>query len=189
MPRFSEGDKNEVDGLHEQVEPLNGDARLIDREPCGAPRCTRCGSSTRPAVPQNAKPIRPYLSRTVADLEAYATWCLCYDKWGAPNGDDDNWVRKYNRDLRGSRAVAQAVPGHVGFYRWLEWVAAEQLHAAQQAARQGRHEDRHHRRYGRRRASGRPTCGGIRSASPRAPRSALRRTCSTSKVRTGASRR
>ena len=32
-------------------------------------------------------------------------------------------------------------------------------------------------------------CGGIRNASPWAPRSALRRTCSTSRVRIGASRR
>ena len=60
---------------------------------------------------------------------------MCYDKWGASNGSDDDWVRKFNR---GSEEVSQLraqYPDTLEFYRWLEWVATEQLHAAQQAAR------------------------------------------------------
>ena len=70
------------------------------------------------------------------EIESYATWCLCYDKWGASNGSDDDWVRKYNRDSEEVAQLRAQYPDTLEFYRWLEWVATEQLHAAQQAARE-----------------------------------------------------
>ena len=76
-----------------------------------------------------------YLAECGDEIESYATWCLCYDKWGAPSDDADNWVRKYNRDSEEVAQLREKFPDTLEFYRWLEWVATDQLHAAQQAAR------------------------------------------------------
>ena len=67
-------------------------------------------------------------------LESYATWCLCYDKWGAPKGDDC-WERTLTKDSDQVRELANRFPDTLEFYRWLEWVAFTQLHDAQVAAR------------------------------------------------------
>ena len=68
-------------------------------------------------------------------MEAYATWCLCYDKWGAPNGEEGNWERKFNRNSPEIANLRKQYPDTLDFYRWLEWIAAEQLSSAQQAAK------------------------------------------------------
>ena len=59
MPEYltlSHEDKAEVDALHEQVESLNDDARLIDRDAMWRVKKHVCGSSTRPAEPRLARP-------------------------------------------------------------------------------------------------------------------------------------
>lgn len=44
-------------------------------------------------------------------------------------------MRKYNRDSEEVAQLREKFPDTLEFYRWLEWVATDQLHAAQQAAR------------------------------------------------------
>ena len=179
-----------MDELHEQVKPLNGNARILDRETMWRTKMQALWIIYKSGLSaQRQAEFDQYLAEVGDEIESYATWCLCYDKWGASNGSDDDWVRKYNRDSEEVAQLRAQYPDTLEFYRWLEWVATEQLHAAQQAAREagmkigivadmavGVH-------------PAVPTCGGTRSVLPRAPRSALRRTCSTSRVRIGVSRR
>lgn len=62
---LSEGDKNAVDGLHADTEPLNGDSQLIDRDAMWRSKMHACGLSSRPAVPPNAKAYSTNSRRTV----------------------------------------------------------------------------------------------------------------------------
>ena len=140
MPEYavlSPEDKAKVDELHEQVKPLNGNARILDRETMWRTKMQALWIFYKSGLSaQRQAEFDQYLAEVGDEIESYATWCLCYDKWGASNGSDDDWVRKYNRD---SEEVAQhraQYPDTLDFFRWLEWVATEQLHAAQQAARE-----------------------------------------------------
>lgn len=129
--------KKQVDELHARVEPLNGDAQVIDRDAMWRAKMHALWiifTSGRTAERQAQ--FKEYLAGCGDELESYATWCLCYDKWGAPNGRPDNWERMFNRDSVEIRELRDRFPDTLEFYRWLEWVATEQLHAAQQAARE-----------------------------------------------------
>ena len=139
MPEYaalSPEDKAKVDALHEQVEPLNGDAQVLDRETMWRTKMQALWIIYKAGLSaQRQAEFDRYLAEVGDEIESYATWCLCYDKWGASNGSDDDWVRKYNRDSEEVAQLRAQYPDTLEFYRWLEWIATEQLHAAQQAAR------------------------------------------------------
>ena len=133
---LSEGDKNAVDGLHADTEPLNGDSQLIDRDAMWRSKMHALWiifKAGRTAERQSV--FYQFKADCGSDLEAYATWCLCYDKWGAPNGEEGNWERKFNRNSPEIANLRKQYPDTLDFYRWLEWIAAEQLSSAQQAAK------------------------------------------------------
>ena len=140
MPEYavlSPEDKAKVDELHEQVKPLNGNARILDRETMWRTKMQALWIIYKSGLSaQRHAEFDQYLAEVGDEIESYATWCLCYDKWGASNGSDDDWVRKYNRDSEEVAQLRAQYPDTLEFYRWLEWVATEQLHAAQQAARE-----------------------------------------------------
>ena len=146
--------------LHEGVEPLNGDTQLLDRDAMWRNKMRALWAifkAGRSAARQAQ--FEAYKASCGEELEAYATWCLCYDKWGAPNGQPDNWEKTYTKNSPEITALRGQYPDTLDFYR---------PSACTRPAR---------------------TCGGTPSASPREPPSARRRTCSTSRGRTGASRR
>ena len=79
---LSEGDKNAVDGLHADTEPLNGDSQLIDRDAMWRSKMHALWiifKAGRTAERQSV--FDQFKADCGSDLEAYATWCLCYDKW------------------------------------------------------------------------------------------------------------
>lgn len=128
--------KQQVDALHADVEPLNGDAQLIDRDAMWRSKMHALWiifKSGRTAERQAA--FDDFKANSGSDLEAYATWCLCYDKWGAPTDDKNGWEQALNRDSQEIANLKNQFPDTLDFYRWLEWVAVEQLAAAQQAAK------------------------------------------------------
>lgn len=139
MPEYltlSHEDRAEVDALHAQVESLNDDARLIDRDAMWRVKKHALWVIYKAGrTKARQAEFDRYLAECGDEIESYATWCLCYDKWGAPSDDADNWVRKYNRDSEEVAQLREKFPDTLEFYRWLEWVATDQLHAAQQAAR------------------------------------------------------
>ena len=139
MPEYltlSHEDRAEVDALHEQVESLNDDARLIDRDAMWRVKKHALWVIYKAGrTKARQAEFDRYLAECGDEIESYATWCLCYDKWGAPSDNADNWVRKYNRDSEEVAQLREKFPDTLEFYRWLEWVATDQLHAAQQAAR------------------------------------------------------
>ena len=181
---LSEGDKNAVDGLHADTEPLNGDSQLIDRDAMWRSKMHAL------AVPPNAKAYstnsrrtavptwrrmprgacattsggRPTARRATGNASSIATprkspICASSTRtlWTSTagwNGLPPSSCPPPNRQPRTPACISASCP---------IWPSACTPPAL--------------------------TCGGIPSASPREPRSAHRRTCSTSKARTGASRR
>ncbi|MBT1160536.1 4-alpha-glucanotransferase [Bifidobacterium sp. SO1] len=134
--RLSETVAAQVRELHAQVEPLNGDSQLIDRDAMWRAKMGalwlifKAGRNAERQAEFDA-----YKQEQGGELESYATWCLCYDKWGAPSADPDNWERKFTKDSPEIKALREQYPDTLDFYRWLEWIAVGQLEAAQEAAR------------------------------------------------------
>ncbi|RSX54988.1 4-alpha-glucanotransferase [Bifidobacterium dolichotidis] len=124
--------------LHDSVAALNNNAEHIDRDTMWRAKMEALWmiykDTQRTAERQAA--FDAFKQDCGQELEAYATWCLCYDKWGAPEDDPGNWERKYTKDSPEIAYVRDRFPETLEFYRWLEWIAIEQLQAAQQAARQ-----------------------------------------------------
>ena len=133
---LDDASRAQVDELHDQAEPLNGDAQLIDRDAMWRVKMRalwlifKAGrDDARQAVFERFK------QDAGADLDAYASWCLCYDKWGAPTDDANGWQNALGADSEATASLRAQFPDTFDFYRWLEWVATDQLRSAQQAAR------------------------------------------------------
>lgn len=128
--------RRQVAELHEQVEPLNGDAQLIDRDTMWRVKMRALWLIFKGGRTKDRQDAFDAFRRSCGEeLEAYATWCLCYDKWGEPGENDDDWESRFDRDSDEVAALRRQYPDTLDFYRWLEWIATEQLEAAQQGAR------------------------------------------------------
>ena len=132
---LSEQDRKSVDDLHNQVEPLNNDAQIIDRDAMWRVKMHALWIIFKSGMSDKRAQKFEAFKKDMGDaLESYATWCLCYDKWGAPNGDDC-WEKHLTKDSDEISALAKQFPDTLEFYRWLEWIAFGQLHDAQMAAK------------------------------------------------------
>ena len=133
---LDEKTRKEIDNLHDQVEPLNNDAQIIDRDSMWRVKMRALWLIFKAGLAQDRARVFEAFKQEMGDrLESYATWCLCYDKWGAPKGDNC-WEKTLNKDSEQVRELAENFPDTLEFYRWLEWVAFTQLHDAQVAARE-----------------------------------------------------
>ena len=181
----------QVDALHDSVAARNdestpdGHQRGVGGQAPGAAPDLRSG----PQQQARAR-IRAFQDHRRPDLDSFATWCLCFEVWGAPWGENRWFFEKTIDDP----AVRQLVEEHhdlFEFNRWLRWIAAEQVNAAQQEALDhgmtlGLMQDMAVGVHG----LGARMPGPIRNASPQvASRSAARRTSITSRARIGASHR
>ncbi|WP_300765994.1 4-alpha-glucanotransferase [uncultured Bifidobacterium sp.] len=129
--------RHQITELHDQVEPLNGDAQLIDRDTMWRVKMRALWIIFKSGRPkQRQDEFDAFRSESGADLESYATWCLCYDKWGEPGDSDDNWERRFNRESPEVAGLRQQFPDTLDFYRWLEWIATQQLEDAQRSAKE-----------------------------------------------------
>lgn len=132
---LDESDKNTISQLHSQVEQLNNDSQIIDRDSMWRVKMHALWIIFKSGLSETrAKDFEDFKRAYGERLESYATWCLCYDKWGAPKGKDD-WESCLNKDSKEIRDLAERFPDTLEFYRWLEWVAFTQLHDAQVQAR------------------------------------------------------
>lgn len=128
--------RTQVDDLHNQVRPLNDDAQRIDRDSMWRAKMHALWLIFKAGRGAERQEQFARFKRSCGDdLESYATWCLCYDKWGAPSGDEANWIHTLNRDSQQIADLRRMYPDTLEFYRWLEWIATEQFRSAQQAAK------------------------------------------------------
>lgn len=69
------------------------------------------------------------------DLRAFALWSVAFEVWGAPWLDGVDWFTTTNRN---SPEIAKLEEEHADLFEfecWLQWIAAEQVAAAQRAAK------------------------------------------------------
>ena len=124
----------QVDALHDSVAARNDESTPMD--------INAAWKAKRPALRlifeagrNNKRELEFEHFKTTAgpDLDSFATWCLCFEVWGAPWGENRWFFEKTIDDP----AVRQLVEEHhdlFEFNRWLQWIAAEQVNAAQQEA-------------------------------------------------------
>lgn len=135
--QLNDVDKAKIDGLHESVKALNDKADVLDRDGmwnAKMPALWTLFKAGRSAERQQA--FEAFKKAQGEDLEGYATWCLAYDKWGAPSKERDSWVNTFNRQSPEITQLRAQYPDTLEFYRWLEWIADEQLAAVQHQARE-----------------------------------------------------
>lgn len=128
-------DRATVDDLHALVAYRNDDPNPMDlNESWRAKRRALRVIFDAPRSPEREAAFEEFKRQAGPDLDAFAAWCVAFEVWGAP-WEQDSWFGRTNRD---SPEVARLVEEHrdlVEFNRWLQWIADEQLTAAQSAAK------------------------------------------------------
>ncbi|HTQ92099.1 MAG TPA: 4-alpha-glucanotransferase, partial [Streptosporangiaceae bacterium] len=128
------GDRAEVEALAAPLRAANSTAALIDRDAVWAAKLAALELIR--AVPLTARrraELDAFLASDRGAIEAWATWCAIAEVHGP---DWRSWPGAL-ADPASAEVIAlrQRLEDRIGFHAWLQWLAAEQLAAAQQAAR------------------------------------------------------
>lgn len=125
----------EVERLHAEVAPANDNADELDINSAWWHK--RQALRLVFKVPRSAErqaAFEAFKEAAGPDLRAFAAWSVAFQVWGAPW--EGTWFAETNRD---SPEVAELMRDHadmVDFECWLQWIADEQVTAAQTAARE-----------------------------------------------------
>lgn len=125
----------EVEHLHAEVAPANDNADELDINSAWWHK--RQALQLVFKVPRSAErqaAFEAFKEAAGPDLRAFAAWSVAFQMWGAPW--EGTWFAETNRD---SPEVAELMRDHadmVEFECWLQWIADEQVTAAQNAARE-----------------------------------------------------
>ena len=125
----------EVERLHAEVAPANDNADELDINSAWWHK--RQALQLVFKVPRSAErqaAFEAFKEAAGPDLRAFAAWSVAFQVWGAPW--EGTWFAETNRD---SPEVAELMRDHadmVDFECWLQWIANEQVTAAQTAARE-----------------------------------------------------
>jgi 4-alpha-glucanotransferase len=128
------GDRARVEALAAPLRAASGTAALIDRDAVWAAK--RAAAELIRTVPLTASrraELDAFLARDRRAIGDWATWCAIAEvrgpdwrSWPGALADPDS------ADVAGLR---RELADRIAFHEWLQWLAAEQLAAAQQAAR------------------------------------------------------
>ena len=127
--------KAEVERLHAEVAPDNDNADELDINSAWWHK--RQALQLVFKVPRSAErqaAFEAFKEAAGPDLHAFAAWSVAFQVWGAPW--EGTWFAETNRD---SPEVAELMRDHadmVDFECWLQWIADEQVTAAQTVARE-----------------------------------------------------
>ena len=125
----------QVEALHASVAAANDSAEPMDiNASWDAKRQAMWLIFSAPRSEERETAFAEFKRAAGPDLDAFATWCLAFEVWGAP-WEENSW---FFRTDKNSPAVAALVRDHhdmFEFQRWLQWIADEQVAAAQQAAK------------------------------------------------------
>ncbi len=127
--------KAEVERLHAEVAPDNDNADELDINSAWWHK--RQALQLVFKVPRSAErqaAFEAFKEAAGPDLRAFAAWSVAFQVWGAPW--ESTWFAETNRD---SPEVTELIRDHadmVDFECWLQWIADEQVTAAQTAARE-----------------------------------------------------
>ncbi|KAB7789635.1 4-alpha-glucanotransferase [Bifidobacterium leontopitheci] len=126
-----------VDRLHATLAAANDSAQPLDINAAwSAKRQALRIIFDQPRTAAREAAFAAFKQAAGSDLDAFATWCVAFETWGAP------WERPswFDGESKSSPRVARLVREHADdleFARWMQWIADEQVAAAHQAALDG----------------------------------------------------
>jgi 4-alpha-glucanotransferase len=131
---LSAGDRARAEALAAPLQAASSTAALIDRDAVWAAKLAALELVR--AVPLTARrrvELDAFLARDRCHIEDWATWCAIAEVHGP---DWRSWPAALaDPGSAEVTALRRALADRIGFHAWLQWLAAEQLAAAQQAAR------------------------------------------------------
>lgn len=132
-----EGDDfNKVEALHARVAAANTDPSPIDINAAwDAKREALHIVFKQERSTERQAAFDEFRQQAGEDLRAFALWSVAFQVWGAPWDAENDWFTKYDRH---SPQIAQLENDYGDLYDfacWLQWIAAEQVEAAQRAAK------------------------------------------------------
>ncbi|MBT1181990.1 4-alpha-glucanotransferase [Bifidobacterium sp. CP2] len=121
--------------LHALVSYRNDDAKPMDLNEAWRAKCQALRLIFEaPRSPEREASFEAFKRAAGPDLDAFATWCVAFEVWGAP-WEEPSWFHRTNRDSPEVKALVEEHRDLFEFNRWLQWIADEQLTAAQRAAK------------------------------------------------------
>lgn len=134
---LSDADRAKVDELHASVAASNLSAEPLDLDAAwDAKRPALRIIFNQPRSQAREAEFEAFKAAAGADLDSFAAWSTCYEVLGAPWGEN----RWFDELKVNDASMQQLLAEHQDVYefnRWLQWIAAEQVLAAQQAAKDG----------------------------------------------------
>lgn len=139
IPEFaelSEEDRQKVQELHDSVKARNDDPNPMDINAAWDAKLPALHIIfNQPRSTEREQAFADFKQRSGEDLDAFATWCVAFEVWGAPWGDN-LW---FDTTGKGSPEIETLKHDHaelLEFYRWLQWIADEQIAAAHSEAKE-----------------------------------------------------
>ena len=133
--RLDAGQRERIDTLAAPLRARNATCDLIDRDAVWAAKREALEIIHRvPLGDRRREELRRYRQREGRDLEDWAAWCVLADRYGP---DWRTWPEPDRRPGSAAGDITTRGPGadaDADFHAWLQWLADEQLAAAQRAA-------------------------------------------------------
>jgi 4-alpha-glucanotransferase len=133
--RLDAGQRERIDRLAAPLRTRNATAGLIDRDAVWAAKRQALEIIQRvPLSDRRREEYQGYRQREGRDLEDWATWCVLADRYGP---DWRTWPGPARQPRSAAGDTATRWPqaeADADFHAWLQWLADEQLAAAQRAA-------------------------------------------------------
>ncbi|OZG61827.1 4-alpha-glucanotransferase [Bifidobacterium lemurum] len=138
IPEYADLDETErarVDELHAEVAAGNDDPAPMDINAAwDAKRQALRVIFEHPRSSARQAAFDQFKRQSGPDLDSFATWCVAFEVWGAPWGDDP-WFSTLSLRSPETARLAREHTDLLEFNRWLQWIACEQVDDAQSAAK------------------------------------------------------
>ncbi|MFU0528891.1 4-alpha-glucanotransferase [Gardnerella vaginalis] len=138
IPEYAElsgEDLAKVEQLHESIAPQNNNPNPIDINAAWDAKLPALRIIFKqPRSAEREREFSEFKHRSGEDLDAFATWCVAFEVWGAPWGEN-LW---FDTTGKGTPQIERLKREHADlfeFHRWLQWIADEQVAAAHAEAK------------------------------------------------------
>lgn len=133
--QLSDSQRKEVEILHEGVEALNDNPNPMDINAAWNAKLPALRIIFKqPRSAEREQDFADFKARSGEDLDAFATWCVAFEVWGAPWGDN-LWFDTTGKGTPQIDMLRQDHADLLEFHRWLQWIADEQVAAAHAEAK------------------------------------------------------
>ena len=138
IPEYAElngEDLAKVEQLHEAIAPQNNNPNPMDINAAWDAKLPALRIIFKqPRSAEREREFTEFKHRSGEDLDAFATWCVAFEVWGAPWGEN-LW---FDTTGKGTPQIERLKREHADlfeFHRWLQWIADEQVAAAHAEAK------------------------------------------------------